>query len=134
MLPGFGAKVLVLDDNQINLKLVTTVLRADGFAVRSASDAASALAAIREDPPALLFTDVQLPDIDGLELTRRLKANPATRQIVIVALTAFAMQSDREAAIAAGCDGFIPKPIDTRTLGAEAARQLAASTPLAAAA
>lgn len=134
MSPQAGAKILVIDDNQINLKLVTTVLRADGFVVRTAVDAESALAAISDDPPALVFTDVQLPDVDGLELTRRLKQDPKTRNIVIVALTAFAMQADRDAALAAGCDGFIAKPIDTRTLGLQAASHLAASTALAVAA
>lgn len=121
MSPRGSAKILVVDDNELNLKLASAVLRADGFEVRTAIDAESALDSIRDERPALVFMDVQLPDVNGLELTRRLKADPRTSGIVVVALTAFAMEADRKAALAAGCDGFIAKPIDTRVLGPQTA-------------
>jgi CheY-like chemotaxis protein len=117
--------VLVIDDNAINLKLATAVLTTAGFAVTTAADGAEGLAAIRDNPPALVYCDVQLPDADGIELVRHLKADPATADLVVVALTACAMESDRRRALAAGCDGFIAKPIDTRTLGPETHRFLA---------
>jgi two-component system, cell cycle response regulator DivK len=116
---GDGEMILVIDDNETNLKLVATVLAADGFDVCTATDAASALAAVREHRPLLAYTDVQLPDMDGLELARHLKTDPETAHIVVVALTACAMEADRRRAFAAGCDGFIAKPFDTRTLGDE---------------
>jgi CheY-like chemotaxis protein len=106
-----------VDDNETNLKLVSTVLRADGFDVYTAIDGASALAALREHRPALVFTDVHLPDIDGLELTRMIKANPDTADVIVVALTASVMAADESRALGAGCDGFIVKPFDTRNLG-----------------
>jgi len=71
---------------------------------------------LKEFYPRLILMDVQLPGIDGLELTRRLKSDPATRDITILGLTAYAMKGDKERIIAAGCDGYVPKPIDTRTL------------------
>lgn len=114
-------KILVVDDNALNLKLALAVLEADGFDVCTAIDASSALTALREHRPALVFTDVQLPGTDGLELTRAIKADPATAGTVVVALTAYAMAEDETRALAAGCDGFIVKPFDTRTLGATAA-------------
>jgi CheY-like chemotaxis protein len=111
-----SAHVLVVDDNAINCKLVTFLLSAHGYDVRSAPDAHSALDAIREQKPSLILMDLQLPDIDGLELTRRLKADPETHQISILAVTAFAMKGDHERALEAGCDGYIAKPIDTQVL------------------
>ena len=111
-----GESVLVVDDNPTNLKLVAYVLTSRGFDVRTAIDAETAIAAIAARPPRLILMDLQLPGIDGLELTRRLKADPATRAIVILAVTAYAMKGDEERARAAGCDGYVAKPIDTRTL------------------
>lgn len=110
--------ILVVDDNETNLKLVSTVLRADSFEVCTAIDAASALTALREHRPALVFTDVHLPDIDGLELTRLIKGDPETAEVVVVALTASVMAEDESRALEAGCDGFIVKPFDTRKLAA----------------
>ena len=79
--------------------------------------------------PRMILMDLQLPGIDGYELTRRLKSNPATREVVIIALTAFAMRGDEDKARAAGCDGYITKPIDTRALPGKIAELLAASAP-----
>jgi CheY-like chemotaxis protein len=119
--------VLVVDDNLINLKLAATVLECDGYEVCTATDGASALAALREHRPALAFVDVKLPDEDGLELAKRIKAQPETADVVVVALTACAMEADRERAFAAGCEGFVVKPFDTRELGVLVARHLGGS-------
>jgi CheY-like chemotaxis protein len=108
--------VLIVDDSQVNLKLARVLLTAAGYDVHTAGDAEQALAAIRRSPPRLILMDVQLPGMDGLELTRRLKSDPATRNIPILALTAYAMEGDEIRARAAGCDGYISKPIDTRAL------------------
>lgn len=118
-------KILVIDDNLINLKLASAVLRADGFEVSTAVDAAGAMLALRRERPALAYCDVQLPDADGIELARQIKSDPETAGVIVVALTAFAMETDRARALAAGCDGFISKPIDTRTLGRDTHRFLA---------
>jgi two-component system cell cycle response regulator len=109
--------ILIVDDNAANLKLARIVLSAEGFQVRTASDAEEALAVLRDFPPRLILMDIQLPGMDGLELTRRLKADPKTQGICIVGLTAYEMKGDEERIRAAGCDGYIAKPIDTRRLG-----------------
>jgi CheY-like chemotaxis protein len=108
--------ILVVDDNPVNLKLVRVLLAREGYNVRGAADAEEALDLLKDFSPDLILMDIQLPGIDGLELTRRLKADPATRRITIVALTAYAMKGDHQKVLEAGCDGYIPKPIDTRTL------------------
>ena len=105
-------RVLIVDDNAMNVDLVSYVLSADGVQVESAFDANQAAARIAAQPPDLILMDIQLPGVDGLELTRRLKADPATRHIVILALTAYAMKGDEARMRAAGCDGYIAKPID----------------------
>lgn len=110
-----GEHVLVVDDNEANMKLVSFVLQARGFVVRNARSAAEALSAIAEELPQLVLMDIQLPGTDGLTLTRQLKSAEATRGLIIVALTAYAMRGDEEKALAAGCDGYFTKPIDTRT-------------------
>jgi CheY-like chemotaxis protein len=110
------ASILVVDDNATNLKLVSDVLQFAGYRILNASDAESAQEIVHTTPPDLILMDIALPDMDGLTLTRLLKADKATRHIVIVALTAFAMKGDDDRARAAGCDGYITKPIDTRTL------------------
>lgn len=107
--------ILVVDDNPVNLKLVCTLLRSNGYEVSTARNANEALAVLSSEHPRLILMDVQLPDTDGLSLTRRLKADPATQDIVIVALTAYVMKGDEQKARQAGCDGYIPKPIETRT-------------------
>jgi len=109
-------RVLIVDDNKTNLKLASDVLSFDGYEILNASDAESAQEIIRQTPPDLILMDIALPGMDGLTLTRLLKANELTRHIVVVALTAFAMKGDDTRAREAGCDGYITKPIDTRTL------------------
>jgi CheY-like chemotaxis protein len=108
--------ILIIDDNPVNMKLIRVLLAGEGYDVRTASDATEALSALSEFRPGLILMDIQLPGIDGLELTRRLKAQPSTRDIPILGLTAYAMKGDEERILAAGCDGYIPKPINTRTL------------------
>ena len=108
--------ILIVDDNPMNLKLIRMLLVGGGYQVQTAADAETAEALLRTWRPSLILMDIQLPGIDGLELTRRLKNDPATRGIVILALTAFAMKGDEERALAAGCYGYIAKPIDTRAL------------------
>lgn len=108
--------VLIVDDNPMNMKLVRVLLTGEGYEVRTAADALEALDILKEWRPLLILMDIQLPGIDGLELTRQLKANSATDQIIIIGLTAYAMKGDEERILAAGCDAYIAKPIDTRTL------------------
>jgi CheY-like chemotaxis protein len=108
--------VLIVDDNPMNMKLVRVLLTGEGYEVRTAADAVEALDVLREWRPHLILMDIQLPGIDGLELTRRLKADSATDRIIIIGLTAYAMKGDEERILAAGCDAYIAKPIDTRTL------------------
>jgi CheY-like chemotaxis protein len=109
--------ILVVDDNDAGLLLTCAVLQLDGFQVDSASSSKEVLERLHARRPDLILMDVQMPGQDGLSLTRQLKADPATVTIPIVALTAHAMSGDRELALAAGCSGYISKPIDTRTFG-----------------
>jgi CheY-like chemotaxis protein len=108
--------ILIVDDNPVNLKLIRILLVGEGYDVHTAGDAEEALRILQDLRPRLILMDIQLPGIDGLELTRQLKANPLTRDIRILGLTAYAMKGDEEKIMAAGCDGYIAKPIDTRTL------------------
>jgi CheY-like chemotaxis protein len=111
--------ILVVDDNDAGLLLTCAVLQLDGFRVDSASSSKEVLERLHTRRPDLILMDVQMPGQDGLSLTRQLKADPATVTIPVVALTAHAMAGDRELALAAGCSGYISKPIDTRTFGAQ---------------
>jgi two-component system, cell cycle response regulator DivK len=122
------ARILVVDDNPTNLKLVIDVLAFDGYEVLAASDAEAALEIIKSGPLDLILMDIALPGMDGLTLTRQLKADERTRHIIIVALTAFAMKGDDNKAREAGCDGYITKPIDTRTLPGVVASYLSAAS------
>lgn len=113
-----GRSILVVDDNPTNLKLACDVLGMEGFVIERASNAGEALAALRRGSIDLILMDIGLPGTDGLTLTRTLKKDTALKHIPVVALTAFAMKGDDEKAFAAGCSGYIRKPIDTRTFGA----------------
>jgi CheY-like chemotaxis protein len=114
-----GEIILVVDDYEANLRLIRLLLTQAGYDVRTAGDAGQALAALQNVRPALILMDIQLPGMDGLELTRRLKADPATQSLVVVAFSACSMQGDGERFRAAGCDGRILKPFDTRTLASQ---------------
>jgi two-component system cell cycle response regulator DivK len=120
--------ILIVDDNESNLRLMEAILDAEGYPVKSAMDAEEALALLQTWQPALILMDIQLPGIDGLELTRRLKNDPRFSRIVIVALTAYAMKGDEDKALSAGCDGYVTKPIDTRSLPAMIQRYLKGPT------
>jgi CheY-like chemotaxis protein len=126
-----GEPILIVDDNPVNLKLARVLLTSDGYEVRTAGDAGAAFALLTEFHPRLILMDLQLPGIDGLEATRRLKADPRTRDIIVVALTAYAMKGDDAKATAAGCDGYVTKPIDTRTFPRYIAALLGAPEPAA---
>ncbi len=123
--------ILVVDDNPQNLKLARVLLAAEGYEVRTAVDAEAALVVLESFLPRLILMDLQLPGMDGLELTRRLKADPARRRILVIALTAYAMKGDEELALAAGCDGYLAKPIDTDALAALVAARLRADAAAA---
>jgi two-component system, cell cycle response regulator DivK len=112
-----GEPILIVDDTPVNLKLTRILLVNEGYKVLTAASAEEALDLLRSYHPQLILADIQLPGMDGLELTRRLKRDDATRDIMVVALTAFAMKGDEQRAVDAGCDGYITKPIDTRALG-----------------
>jgi len=109
-----SCRILIVEDNPANQLLAVAVLERDGFEVRIAESGPDALRAIGESRPDLVLMDIQLPEMDGLSLTRILKADPATATIPVVAMSAHAMVTDRDQAIASGCAGFIAKPIDTR--------------------
>jgi CheY-like chemotaxis protein len=121
-LPG---RILVVDDNLANLKLAGDLCECEGYEVDRAQSAEGALEAIARRPPDLILMDLALPGMDGLALTRHLRASPDTRHIPVVALTAFAMRRDEERALEAGCDAYLAKPIDTRALPALLAGLLA---------
>ena len=104
-------KVLVVEDDIDNRRIVVKVLSVEGYHVMEAADGVEALARVREEAPDLILMDLALPNMDGWEATRQLKADPATRSIPVVALTAFAMRGDEELARAAGCDDYLPKPV-----------------------
>ncbi len=119
--------VLVVEDNEVNQLLTASVLEREGFAVDLARTSTEAKDLLRVRTPDVILMDVQLPGMDGLAFTRKLKADPATAQITIVAVTAHAMAGDREQTLAAGCAGYISKPIDTRTFGRQVREFLARS-------
>jgi two-component system, cell cycle response regulator DivK len=120
-----GEPILIVDDNATNLKLARVLLTGEGYEVRTAVDAEEALLLLQTFRPRLILMDLQMPGMDGFDLTRRLKADPSLRGILVLALTAYAMKGDEEKAMAAGCDGYVSKPIDTRALPALIARHLA---------
>jgi CheY-like chemotaxis protein len=117
-------RILVVDDNPTNLKLVSDLLGWSGYQISNAMDAERALEVIRQTTPDLILMDIGLPGMDGLTLTRKLKADDTTKHIRIIALTAFAMKGDEQKALDAGCDGYISKPIDTRNMPDQVARCL----------
>lgn len=117
-------KIMVVDDNESNLKLARDLLEMEGFEVSGCMDAESALKALHQFRPVLILMDLALPGIDGLQLTQKLKSEKQTKDIKIVALTASAMKGDKERILAAGCDGYIAKPIDTRKFKEQVAQYL----------
>ena len=118
-------RILVVDDNYANLKLAGDLCECEGYVVDRAGSAEGALEAIAGILPDLILMDLALPGMDGVELTRQLRTQEATRDIPVVALTAFAMKRDEDRALDAGCDAYVVKPIDTRTLPSLLAELLA---------
>jgi two-component system cell cycle response regulator DivK len=119
------AKVLIVEDNLANMKLAAFLLQSAGHTVLSATDAEVGLTLARDEHPNLILMDIQLPGMDGLEATALLKRDDATRAIPVIALTALAMKGDEERIRAAGCDGYIAKPMAYRDFLATIAAHLA---------
>jgi CheY-like chemotaxis protein len=111
-----SSRILVVDDNQANLALAAALLEARGCAVLVAESAEEAQVLLRTEVPDLILMDIALPGMDGLTLTRLLKADARLKHVPVVALTAFAMEGDEVKALSAGCEAYITKPIDTRAL------------------
>ena len=105
------AKILYVEDNPQNMRLVRKILSNQGYAMLEAVDGMSCLRLLEQERPDLILMDLNLPDIDGLEVTTRIKANPQIADIPVIALTANAMHGDRERCLEAGCSGYIPKPL-----------------------
>jgi CheY-like chemotaxis protein len=120
-------RILIIEDNLMNLELATDLLVASGRVVYSAQTAEEGLRMAREVLPDLVLMDFGLPGMDGLCATKDLKTNPLTRQLTVVGLTAHAMKGDEEIALQAGCDGYLTKPIDTRTFVATINRFIASA-------
>lgn len=120
--------ILLVDDSLPNLKLTRFLLMQDGFDVRTAENAEQALMALETRVPDVILMDIQMPGMDGLALTRHLRRDGSLHGVPIVAFTASAIKGDEEVARAAGCDGYITKPIDTRTF-VSLVRQYARAAP-----
>ena len=119
-----GKHILLVEDNEVNRRLAGFLLRSQGYEVREATTALTAFEMLDKERPDLIVMDIQLPGIDGLEATRKLKEQPATADIPVIAVTSYAMKGDREKALAAGCAGYVTKPIDKNTFIQEVAAQL----------
>ncbi len=119
-----GEKILLVEDNPVNRRLAGFLLRSQWYQVIEATTALDALAMISKERPALIVMDIQLPGLDGLEATMKIKAEPETADIPVLAVTSYAMKGDREKALAAGCSGYVTKPIDKTIFLAEVSRHL----------
>jgi two-component system cell cycle response regulator DivK len=116
--------ILYVEDNPENRLLIRRILEAEGYTVAEAENAAQALAFVQKQTPHLILMDINMPDVDGYTLTAQLKTYPHLVNVPIIALTANVMRGDRERTLAAGCDGYIQKPIDVDTLPAQIAQYL----------
>jgi CheY-like chemotaxis protein len=116
--------ILLVEDNEANQLLASSVLELSGYSVEVAGDAIEAREILGRHSPDLILMDIQLPGLDGLSFVKQLKAEPATAHIPVIALTALAMAGDKERSLAAGCNGYISKPIDTRTFASEVRKYL----------
>lgn len=110
------ATILYIEDNFDNRMLVRRVLEAEGYRVIEAEDGVQGIERLQSQPPDLVLVDINLPEIDGYEVTKRFKQLPSMDKVPVIAVTANVMKGDREKTLAAGCDGYIPKPIDIDTL------------------
>jgi two-component system, cell cycle response regulator DivK len=118
------ARILIVEDNTANMTLAVYLLESVGHEVLSATDAEAGLSLARSEHPDLVLMDIQLPGMDGLEATAQLKREEGTRAIPVIALTALAMKGDEERILAAGCDGYIAKPMKYKEFLATVAEQL----------
>jgi CheY-like chemotaxis protein len=116
--------ILLIEDNEQNAYLVSYLLQARGWEIVHALDGPTGLALAGEAVPLMVLLDIQLPGMDGHEVARRLRSNPTLDKVPIVAVTSYAMQGDRERCMAAGCNGYIEKPIDPDTFAAQVERFL----------
>ncbi len=116
-----GKNILLVEDNEVNRRLAGFLLRSHGYQVREATTAAAAFEMVDKERPDLIVMDIQLPGMDGLEVTRKLKEQPGTADIPVIAVTSYAMKGDREKAFAAGSAGYVTKPIDKKTFIEEVA-------------
>jgi two-component system cell cycle response regulator DivK len=119
-----SATILYIEDNFDNGMLVRRVLEAEGYRVVEAEDGAQGIEWLESDTPDLVLMDINLPEIDGYEVTKRFKQLPSMARVPVIAMTANVMKGDRERTLAAGCDGYIPKPIDIDALPSQIARFL----------
>ena len=108
-------RILIVEDNALNLKLLNDILEVHGYETLQTGDGLAAVELARGHSPDLILLDIQLPDVSGLEVTRLLKADERTKDIPIIAVTAFAMGGDRERVLASGCDDYVSKPIDVHS-------------------
>lgn len=122
-------QVLIIEDNELNLKLLNDILEVHGYATIVTRNGAAALDLARQHHPDLILLDIQLPDIAGTEVARRLKADEQTRPIPLVAVTAFAMPGDRAMILESGCDDYVAKPINVRDFLAMVERYTNAAAP-----
>jgi two-component system, cell cycle response regulator DivK len=111
-----GNRILYVEDNFQNKRLVRKILSAKGYEILEADDGQGGVDAAAKEMPDLILMDISIPGMDGIEATRLIKANPETTHIPVIALTANAMRGDKERFLAAGCDGYLPKPISTPDL------------------
>jgi CheY-like chemotaxis protein len=122
-----GKRILLIEDNAVNRRLAQFLLKSKGYEVWEATSAPEAFAALKERRPDLILMDIQLPEVDGLTATRHLKADPATQDIPVVAVTSYAMKGDETRALEAGCSGYVTKPID-KTLFLDTVAKVLAAT------
>jgi len=107
-----GKRILLIEDNAVNRRLAQFLLKSQGYEVWEVTSAPEAFESLRDRQPDLILMDIQLPGIDGFTATRQLKADPATRDIPVLAVTSYAMKGDETKALEAGCSGYVTKPID----------------------
>lgn len=119
MTPETPPRILIVDDNELNIEMATFVLSRGGMQVATALDGHSALAQVQGFAPDLILMDMQMPGVDGMALTQQLRSQPSARPMAIIAFTAYAMTGDREKFLAAGCDGYIAKPINVASFADE---------------
>ena len=117
-------KILLVEDNPVNRRLAIFLLRSQGYQVREATSALEAFEILKTEQFDLIVMDIQLPGMDGLEATTKLRAQPSTAEIPVIAVTSYAMAGDRDKALAAGCSGYVTKPIDKTIFLAEIGRHL----------